>query len=71
MPLLKRRPCEKLVRRDYYRDKHALYHATMEAYVGICRGQWDWAMYYNVGLIFTVVSGPRASNSGMMAGGWL
>ena len=50
----------KLVRRDYYRDKHALYHATMEAYVGICRGQLGLGdVLRTVGLIFTVVSGPR------------
>ncbi len=51
---------EGLVRKDYYRDTHALYHAILDAFVGICRGQLGLGdMLRTVGLMFTVVRGPR------------
>lgn len=51
---------EGLIRRDYYRDTHALYHAILDAFVGICRGQLGLGdMLRTVGLMFTVVRGPR------------
>lgn len=51
---------EGLIRRDHYRDTHALYHAIVEAFTGICRGQLGLGnMLRTVGLIFTVVRGPR------------
>lgn len=51
---------EGLIRKDYYRDTHALYHATLDAFNGICRGQLGLGnMLRTVGLIFTVVRGPR------------
>ncbi len=51
---------EGLIREDYYRDTHALYHAILDAFVGICRGQLGLGnMLRTVGLIFTVVRGPR------------
>ncbi len=53
---------EGLIRKDYYRDTHALYHAILDAFVGICRGQLGLGnMLRTVGLIFTVVRGPRTS----------
>lgn len=51
---------EGLIRKDYYRDTHALYHAILDAFVGICRGQLGLGdMLRTVGLMFTVVKGPR------------
>jgi len=51
---------EELIRKDHYRDTHALYHATLDSFVGICRGQLGLGnMLRTVGLIFTVVRGPR------------
>lgn len=51
---------EGLIREDYYRDTHALYHAILDAFIGICRGQLGLGnMLRTVGLIFTVVRGPR------------
>ena len=51
---------EGLIRKDYYRDTHALYHAILDSFVGICRGQLGLGdMLRTVGLIFTVVKGPR------------
>ncbi len=51
---------EGLIRKDYYRDTHALYHAILDAFIGICRGQLGLGnMLRTVGLIFTVVRGPR------------
>jgi len=52
---------ENIVRKDHYRDTHALYHAIQDAFVGICRGQLGLGnMLRTVGLIFTVVRGPRS-----------
>jgi len=54
---------ELMIRKDHYRDTHALYHAVMEAFIGICRGQLGLGnMLRTVGLIFTVVRGPRSIN---------
>lgn len=51
---------EGLIRKDFYRDTHALYHAILDAFVGICRGQLGLGdMLRTVGLMFTVVKGPR------------
>ncbi len=53
---------EGLIGKDYYRDTHALYHAILEAFSGICRGQLGLGdMLRTVGLMFTVVKGPRTS----------
>ncbi len=52
---------EGLIRKDYYRDTHALYHAIVEAFTGICRGHLGLGnMLRTVGLIFTVARGPRS-----------
>lgn len=51
---------EGLIRKGFYRDTHALYHATLDAFVGICRGQLGLGdMLRTVGLLFTLVKGPR------------
>lgn len=42
-----------------YREEHALYHATLEAFHGICRGNFGVGIILRtVGLVFTVVKGP-------------
>ncbi len=52
---------ENLIEKDHYRQTHALYHATLEAFLGICRGQLGLGnMLRTVGLIFTVAKGPRS-----------
>lgn len=62
---------EGLIRKDYYRDTHALYHATLDAFVGICRGQLGLeSMLRTVGLIFSVVRGPRSTEN-LADGDWL
>ncbi len=62
---------EGMVRKDFYRDTHALYHATLDAFVGICRGQLGLGnMLRTVGLIFTVVRGPRTTEQ-VEDGEWL
>ena len=54
---------ENLIQKDRYREPHALYHATFDAYAGICRGQLGLGdMLRTVGLIFTVARGPRATD---------
>jgi len=62
---------EGLIRKDFYRDTHSLYHATLDAYVSICRGQLGLGnMLRTVGLIFTVVRGPRTTEQ-LEDGEWL
>ncbi|MDW7739387.1 MAG: HutP family protein [Bacillota bacterium] len=62
---------EGLIRKDCYRDTHALYHAILDAFVGICRGQLGLGnMLRTVGLIFTVVRGPRSTEQ-REDGDWL
>jgi hut operon positive regulatory protein len=62
---------EGLIRKDYYRDTHALYHAILDAFVGICRGQLGLGnMLRTVGLLFTVVRGPRSTEQ-VEDGEWL
>ncbi len=54
---------ENMIRKEHYRDTHALYHAILDAFVGICRGQLGLGnMLRTVGLIFAVVRGPRSSD---------
>ncbi len=53
---------EGLIGKDHYRDTHALYHAILEAFSGICRGQLGLGdILRTVGLMFAVVKGPRTS----------
>lgn len=43
-----------------YRSEHALYHAVLEAFHGVCRGQLQLGnIMRTVGLNFAVVFGPR------------
>src|SRR6056297_2076973 len=44
--------------RENYREEHALYHATMEAFTGYCRGQVELGeVLRSTGLVFTLVRG--------------
>ena len=62
---------EGLISKDHYRDTHALYHATLDAVVGICRGQFGLGnMLRTVGLTFTVMRGPRTTAQ-LEDGEWL
>lgn len=62
---------ESLIRKDYYRETHALYHATLDAFVGICRGQLGLGnMLRTVGLMFAVAKGPRSIDQ-REDGNWL
>ncbi|NHM26499.1 hut operon transcriptional regulator HutP [Desulfofundulus sp. TPOSR] len=46
---------------DGYRHVHSLYHAIIEAFYGVCRGQLELGQILRtVGLNFAVVRGPRA-----------
>jgi len=45
---------------EHYREEHALYHAILEAYQGICRGQVGLGnVLRTAGLLFTIVRGKR------------
>lgn len=47
-----------------YRGEHALYHAALEAFHGVCRGQLELGnILRTVGLNFAVVRGPRTEES--------
>jgi hut operon positive regulatory protein len=62
---------ENLIRKEHYRETHALYHATLDAFVGICRGQLGLGnMLRTVGLIFAVARGPRSTDQ-REDGDWL
>jgi len=44
--------------RENYREEHALYHATMEAFTGYCRGQVELGeVLRSTGLVYTIVRG--------------
>ncbi|MBP1745359.1 MAG: hutP [Firmicutes bacterium] len=46
--------------REIYRDEHQLYHAVLEAYSSICRGQVGLGnILRTAGLTFSIVRGPR------------
>lgn len=45
---------------NVYREEHSLYHAVLEAYEGICRGQIGLGnVLRTAGLVFTIVLGSR------------
>lgn len=50
---------------DEYRSEHALYHATIEALHGVCRGQLTLgSLLRTAGLVFTVARGHQSGQSG-------
>lgn len=56
---------------DNYHDEHALYHATMEALQGYCRGQVAFGeILRTVGLTYTIIKGPLVEND-MSNGMWI
>lgn len=62
---------EGLIDATSYREKHALYHAIVEAMQGIGRGQVLLGeMLRTVGLTFVIARGPRASRLAA-EGDWL
>lgn len=62
---------EQLIRKDHYREAHALYHATLDAFIGICRGQLGLGnMLRTVGLIFAVARGARSADK-LADGDWI
>jgi len=54
-----------------YQEEHSLYHAVIEAFHGVCRGQLELgSILRTVGLNFAVVRGPREAGPGA-EGEWL
>lgn len=50
---------EKFIK-NIYREEHSLYHAVLEAYEGVCRGQIGLGnVLRTAGLVFTIVKGSR------------
>lgn len=50
---------EKFIK-NIYREEHSLYHAVLEAYEGICRGQIGLGnVMRTAGLVFAIVKGSR------------
>ena len=57
---------------NLYRHEHSLYHAIIEAFHGVCRGQLELGeILRTVGLNFAVVRGPRAAAPAAADGEWL
>jgi hut operon positive regulator len=55
-----------------YCHEHALYHAVIEAFQGVCRGQLELgAILRTVGLNFAVIKGPRTKPADAKDGNWL
>jgi hut operon positive regulatory protein len=46
--------------KNIYREEHAIYHSTLEAFSAICRGQVGLGdVLRTAGLVFSIVRGPR------------
>lgn len=57
--------------RENYREEHALYHATMEAFTGYCRGQVELGeVLRSTGLVYTIVRGNLLQED-KSSGDWL
>jgi hut operon positive regulator len=55
-----------------YRSVHSLYHAIIDAFYGVCRGQLELGQILRtVGLNFSVVRGPRTLADGKDEDEWL
>lgn len=55
---------ENIVNPSFYREMHALYHATIEAMYGITRGQIELGgLHRTAGLRFSVISGEPYNQS--------
>lgn len=56
---------EGLISTAFYRENHAIYHATLEALYGICRGQLGLGdILRTAGLCFSVVKGTNEIKPG-------
>ncbi len=56
---------------NQYREEHALYHSILDAFHGVCRGELALgSILRSVGLIFSVVRGPRIAGD-YSDGEWL
>jgi len=57
--------------RENYHEEHALYHATIEALSGYCRGQVMLGeVLRSAGLVFTIVRGPLIEDD-RSSGNWI
>jgi len=57
--------------RENYREEHALYHATMEAFTGYCRGQVELGeVLRSTGLVYTIVRGNLLQDD-KSSGDWI
>lgn len=57
--------------RENYREEHALYHATMEAFSAYCRGQVDLGnVLRSTGLVFSIARGNLVSGD-KSSGEWI
>lgn len=57
--------------RENYREEHALYHATMEAFTGYCRGHVELGeVLRSTGLVYTLVRGNLIGGD-KSSGDWL
>jgi len=55
-----------------YRHAHSLYHAIIDSFYGVCRGQLELKeILRTVGLNFAVVRGPRIVSEDVNDGEWL
>jgi len=56
---------------DQYREEHALYHAILDAFQGVCRGEVALgSILRSAGLLFSIVRGPRIARN-YSDGEWL
>jgi len=61
---------EKFIK-NVYREEHSLYHAVLEAYEGVCRGQIGLGnVLRTAGLVFTIVKGSRLPGN-LEDGDWI
>src|SRR6056297_3608333 len=57
--------------RENYREEHALYHATMEAFTGYCRGQIELGeVLRSTGLVYSLVRGNLVMDD-KASGSWI
>ena len=56
---------------NLYREEHALYHSILDAFHGVCRGNWLWGVFCALWALFSVLCGGRAwPGIILMENGW-
>ena len=56
---------------EQYREEHAIYHALLDAFHGVCRGELALgSILRSAGLVFSIVRGPRIAED-YSDGEWL